>query len=1294
MKNEILIRDNGFYAVYEQTVWKLTGLAESVLNFTIEYGAVSKTIRALVVGGVAKCYLRDALKELSELRKQTLPLSEESVYSFETVTVSASPGGVPTSIEINVIDSILSPYTFINQKQFLTLQKSVEADSRFEQGVYYYGEREITRETATVTDDRIFGDAESVNYLSFRNQGILSKMGTLMPYVLDISGDGLVVISGFASGSLATVSLAHSTIVGAGACAFGSVVGDTITVEGGLFSGMILRNASDVVLFEIEFSTKYVLEGKAVGYCYLNRILLFATSQTWIESDAVLTHQKQYLEHGGVVAKAGGNFLAYLANNWDTTNEYLDLDNFESISNPTGKVGLWRTKTLTDGLVSLVKNDWPVAPIPISISILSGNTRAAMSVYDANWTNARNSTSSSVSFVNLYHNASKANLTTYGITRLVFDIDTLGGQILESGTITLAKTTSAIDSPSAYLYGLTRTTPGTTDAADFDNGGATKLSDLAVYDGVSESITFTLNAAGLAYVNGGSVSFMVRAEMDADNVTPTDIINSFQVFSTFTTSFFKAGLNIDLVQATASKQPQLGYDRVSSYTAEASKLSLTGTLVNTWNNRDATARAFTSLTGSGATRPTRNSGTGAVEFTQADVMSNTAVYSLTCNALTVSLKLKASTLSANASYQDFYVRVGLSSANYFWVGVQVGGGSSTVTVFGSLFVLGTGFAAVTKNYTFAQINAILNSESVLQYVFKNGKASLYLNNVLLSETVFTGVFTNPTIAARCAVTSSFIGATISVYSFSNYFTPLTVSELNLLYVQRNNYDYTLQKKTLVSTANAILSTNILANQTVNELSVCFNVYIQSTRSSTGENTYIGSDSYVAVPNKGFTVNVTVSGANWYFRCKFGDGTTGWGCASNTNLSRAQFEALYKDRWVNIIATFANGVSKLYINGVLDGSNTGVAGSIIMPTDGKISVMGRGSLGEMLVGNKIDKIALLSRALTDEEITNLQMTFFPKAQSGVYPYNWIEGSGDIEINNVGNDEIYTFPQIENLASSIVYADAPTNHNIEQFELNGQTYDMFTQNESAMGELDAVQIVGGGRVGLSRPCGKLTTSMLKFKNRFGVYEYIPFTANSEYNNSRVESEEGEFESGYYVFGKRTERKIKLFNPFFPSESVEAVTDLQKGANAFYSDGWQFSQYNSVLSEVVEPDMVLETNQRLLRYNMDPREEISRLKVGDRVTFELVAVPFTMSEIWGTITGIESNGAITIFFDETDENTGLVLIDSWVASFALLRICMYDAWELCRIESVNSIRRVGGSVSPIEVEIILNPDDYFDL
>ena len=80
------------------------------------------------------------------------------------------------------------------------------------------------------------------------------------------------------------------------------------------------------------------------------------------------------------------------------------------------------------------------------------------------------------------------------------------------------------------------------------------------------------------------------------------------------------------------------------------------------------------------------------------------------------------------------------------------------------------------------------------------------------------------------------------------------------------------------------------------------------------------------------------------------------------------------RWYNIVASFAGGVQKYYINGVLQGSFTRSFTKTKQCSNSNLVIGGWWKNDITSIDGKIDEVRLYNRVLTDCEISSLSETF--------------------------------------------------------------------------------------------------------------------------------------------------------------------------------------------------------------------------------------------------------------------------------------------------------------------------------
>jgi hypothetical protein len=136
------------------------------------------------------------------------------------------------------------------------------------------------------------------------------------------------------------------------------------------------------------------------------------------------------------------------------------------------------------------------------------------------------STNSSVAACTNDHSATTNLFDSVSRGSFPFDTSAIGSDTISSATLSawpsLVESGSADDS--ADIVSHSRDTPGTLAAGDFDNYGSTLFGQIASMHGESTSAysNFTLNAAGIAYINGsGTTVFGCRTGSDRTATTPT-----------------------------------------------------------------------------------------------------------------------------------------------------------------------------------------------------------------------------------------------------------------------------------------------------------------------------------------------------------------------------------------------------------------------------------------------------------------------------------------------------------------------------------------------------------------------------------------------------------------------------------------------------------------------------------------------------------------------------------------------------------------------------------------------------
>lgn len=254
----------------------------------------------------------------------------------------------------------------------------------------------------------------------------------------------------------------------------------------------------------------------------------------------------------------------------------------------------------------------------------------------------------------------------------------------------------------------------------------------------------------------------------------------------------------------------------------------------------------------------------------------------------------------------------------------------------------------------------------------------------------------------------------------------------------------------------------------------------------------------------------------------------------------------------------------------------------------------------------------------------------------------------------------------------------------------SYLSLSRGSSTGGELQRVEVSsGGGFVQTYQRYTKNIDTMLKFQNRFGVWEYLLLDGEAE-RSPRVSGDEyAEFDNGYWAFGGDVQDTIRLTLDDFPMKFAPVLQDLSAAPNVWVAQRWQFSPFVGVATNAPVPDGALPSTERLLTYTptntIDLAECALKFPVGSRVFFSPTDSPSTQS-MWGTVLAYTPSACV-VKFTETSENTGVLALDVYVTLTKSLQICAFDAWALAAIENITKFDPSLGSIT-LEIDLRLNP------
>jgi hypothetical protein len=428
------------------------------------------------------------------------------------------------------------------------------------------------------------------------------------------------------------------------------------------------------------------------------------------------------------------------------------------------------------------------------------------------------------------------------------------------------------------------------------------------------------------------------SSLDADHEwLSTDETITNGLVSELTDSGVIGGAN--MTQTNDTYRPQFEYDKTGKFTAEAGNLTLSGTDVDAWgNSATATTRSLHAMTGSGATRPTWNSGTNSVDFSQNDALL-LSVTSRTYNTFStefygklpydISLNARVYIFSNNsAGVYGFQIFATKTAANVYAITLSVRNGVS--------------FVDTTKTYTSDQYATISTNNVHIIATFINGVSTIYLDtNVIATTTssVVTSILTQNT-SASCLISLSSIGV-MEVKKSNIFETALTASEISLLYANRNDFNYELPKIKLTSTAASKMIATIDYG-TLTKLSffafirVPLNVYLPAL------------DLYYPILTQGSVNNrvemrLRTNATDAYFRFYLDIGGTVYGANADV-LTISAFKTKYAGKNVLVVGTYNVAANEICTHVYLDGTvKTGVYNTLpasYSNTTHDITILGR------------------------------------------------------------------------------------------------------------------------------------------------------------------------------------------------------------------------------------------------------------------------------------------------------------------------------------------------------------------
>jgi len=242
-----------------------------------------------------------------------------------------------------------------------------------------------------------------------------------------------------------------------------------------------------------------------------------------------------------------------------------------------------------------------------------------------------------------------------------------------------------------------------------------------------------------------------------------------------------------------------------------------------------------------------------------------------------------------------------------------------------------------------------------------------------------------------------------------------------------------------------------------------------------------------------------------------------------------------------------------------------------------------------------------------------------------------------------------------------------------------------------ELATVQIGDGDPISVEKPIlDRYDKMVLKFQGLAGGYQYFLFYEKKSVKPKSEGGELHEFQDGQYKVGGSLALDFVLYRDNFPIADIGLLTELSQAQNAFLAPYWQFSPFDVVLSLRAS-----DSTSRLVSFVPTAAQyaELVRVfAVQDAVRFELVAQPYTLLGMWGSIVQL-SAAAVVFRFESQFDNNDLGTLDAWLSGSNAVRIVREFAWYAGTVEP---IYETGGDAPlvPISVKFTSNKFQKYNI
>ena len=226
-----------------------------------------------------------------------------------------------------------------------------------------------------------------------------------------------------------------------------------------------------------------------------------------------------------------------------------------------------------------------------------------------------------------------------------------------------------------------------------------------------------------------------------------------------------------------------------------------------------------------------------------------------------------------------------------------------------------------------------------------------------------------------------------------------------------------------------------------------------------------------------------------------------------------------------------------------------------------------------------------------------------------------------------------------------------------------------------------------------CTQYDVKVIRFLNKLGGFEYIPFYQKDETKQTQNDQKYLQFGDYYKNVNGDAQDVISLFRDDYPAENEQILDSLSRAQNVWLADNWQISAETGRISHQTPVNGTITTSDRLVKMSLSDEafaQVFDRFELGDRVSF---INSETSLDMWGVIaqfSGEPGSAFVSVRFTETTGNDDRITLDSWIG-VEDLNLVAWDAWQLCTFTDSTTINSGRGRIY-VKLQLKTNPKQNY--